>query len=119
MANRTPGEPAVIQALQSVAKYPESKDFVETMSRSLPGLQTLLDAPLQPEGCMSTRTSQSPVPSTTTQRALLSFSMLSPVSGEEPGRKRVSPHELSQRRAQVIAQPVVLPLTNESICHDQ
>ena len=41
MANRTPGEQAVIQGLQAVANYPESKNFVETMLRSLPGLQTL------------------------------------------------------------------------------
>ena len=54
MANRTPNEQAVIQALQAVANYPESRDFVEFMSRSLPGLQTLLDASLQPEGCKST-----------------------------------------------------------------
>ena len=65
------------------------------MSRSLPDLQTLLDAPLQREGCMSRRTIQSPGQSTTTQRALSPISMLSPVSDEEPGLKRISPHELA------------------------
>ena len=31
MSHRTPSEQAVIQALQAVANYPESKEFVETM----------------------------------------------------------------------------------------
>ena len=52
MAHRTPGEKAVIQALQALANYLESRNFVETVSRILPVLQTLLDAPLQPESCM-------------------------------------------------------------------
>ena len=38
MANRTPREQAVIQALQAVANYPESRGFVETVSRCLSGL---------------------------------------------------------------------------------
>ena len=95
MAKRTPGEQAVIQALQAVANYPESRNLVKTVSRSLPGLQTLLDASVQPEGCMSTRTSQGQGPSTTTQRAVSPISMLSPVSDEEPGRQKISPHELA------------------------
>ena len=32
MSHRTPCEQAVIQALQAVANYPESRDFVETVS---------------------------------------------------------------------------------------
>ena len=32
MSHRTPSEQAVIQALQAVANYPESRDFVETIS---------------------------------------------------------------------------------------
>ena len=42
MSHRTPSEQAVTQALQAVANYPESRDFVETFSRQMPGLQTLL-----------------------------------------------------------------------------
>ena len=33
MSHRTPSEPAVIQALQAVANYPDSRDFVENVSR--------------------------------------------------------------------------------------
>ena len=43
MANRTPSEQAVIHDLQAVANYPESRGFVETVIRTLPGLQILLD----------------------------------------------------------------------------
>ena len=42
MSHRTPSEQAVIQALQAVANYPESREFVETVSRQIPGLQNLL-----------------------------------------------------------------------------
>ena len=49
MSHRTPSELAVIQALQAVANYPESRDFVETVSRQMPGLQNLLGTTGQPE----------------------------------------------------------------------
>ena len=52
IATRTPSEQAVTQALQAVAIYQESRDVVELMSRTLYGLQTLLDVPLQLESCM-------------------------------------------------------------------
>ena len=45
MPHRTPSEQAVIQARQAVANYPESREFVKTMSKKLPGLQNLLEAP--------------------------------------------------------------------------
>ena len=51
-SNQTPGEHPVIASLQAVATYPESSSSVETVSRTLPGLQTLLDTPVQPESCM-------------------------------------------------------------------
>ena len=90
MENRTPSEQAVIQALQTVTNHPKSGDFVEKMSRILPGLQTLLDVLLQPEGGMLA--SQGPRPSTEAPSALSPVSMLSPIS-EEPGRKRTSSHD--------------------------
>ena len=52
MANRTPSEYAVIKALHAVAYHPEPRDFAESMLRTLRSLQTLLDVPLHPEGCM-------------------------------------------------------------------
>ena len=39
MSQRTPSEQADIQALQAVANYPESREFVKTMSKQLRGLQ--------------------------------------------------------------------------------
>ena len=103
MSHRTPSEQAVIQALQAVANYPESRDFVETVSRQMPGLQNLLGSRGQQEGCLTTREGQGPstdplTPSTTAtrNRAPSSKPGLSPVSDEELGRKRASPHELAQ-----------------------
>ena len=74
ISHRKPSEQAVIQALQAVANYPESREFVKTMSKQLPGLQN------------------TPGPSTTRTRAPSPISRLSPVSDEELGRKRTSPH---------------------------
>ena len=85
MSHRTPSEQAVIQALQAVANYPESREFVKTMSKQLPGLQNLLEAPGQGTS------SNTPGPSTTRTRAPSPISGLSPVSDEELGRKRTSP----------------------------
>ena len=105
MSHRTPSEQAVIQALQAVANYPESRDFVETVSRQMPGLQNLLGSrgQQQQEGCLTTREGQGPstdpfTPGTsaTRNRAPSPIPGLSPVSDEELGRKRASPHELAQ-----------------------
>ena len=98
MANRTPSEQAVVQDLQAVANYPESRDFVETVSRTLSGLQTLLDVPLQPKSCMSSR--QSPGPRTAAPGALPPVSTLSPISEEAPGRETTSPYELAGAMSQ-------------------
>ena len=86
MSHRTPSEQAVIQALQAVANYPESREFVKTMSKQLPSLQNLLEAP----GLGTS--SNTPGPSTTKTRAPSPISGLSPVSDEELGRKRTPPH---------------------------
>ena len=60
ISHRTPSEQAVIQALQPVANYPESRDFVETVSRQMPGLQNHLGSRGQPERCLTTREGQGP-----------------------------------------------------------
>ena len=83
----------MIQALQAVASYPESRDFLLTVSRTLPGLQKLLDVPLQPDG-QNSFASQGPRPSTADPSALSPVSTRLPISDEEPGRKRTSPHEV-------------------------
>ena len=66
MFHSTFSEQAVIQALQAVANYPESSDFVETVSRQMPGLQNLLGDTGQPEGCLVTRRKQGPSTNPTT-----------------------------------------------------
>ena len=102
MSHRTPSEQAVIQALQVVANYPESRDFVETVSRQMPGLPNLQGSRGQQEGCLTTREGQGPstdplTPGTsaTRNRAPSPIPGLSPLSDEELGRKRASPHELA------------------------
>ena len=60
MSHRTPSAQAVIQALQAVANYPESRDFVETVSRQMPGLQNRLGTRGQRERCLTTREGQGP-----------------------------------------------------------
>ena len=103
MSHRTPSEQAVILASQAVANYLESRDFVETLSRQMPGLQNLLGTRGQQEGCLTTREGQgpstdplTPSSSATRNRAPSPIPGLSPVSDEELGRKRASPHELTQ-----------------------
>ena len=102
MSHRTPSEQALIQALQTVANYSESRDFVETVSRQMPSLQNLLGATGQPEGCLVTRGSQGQSTNPTTgtsatrHRAPSPIPGLSPVSDEELGRKTASPDELAQ-----------------------
>ena len=103
MSHRTPREQAMIQALQAVANYAESRDFVETVSRQMPGLQNLLGTTGQPEGCLVTRENEGLSTNSTTlgtsatrHRDTFPIPGLSPVSDEELGRKRASPHELAQ-----------------------
>ena len=104
MSHRTPSEQAVFQALQAVANYPESRDFVETVSRRMPGLQNLLGAAGQPESCLVTRENQglgidptTPGSSATRHRVPSPIPGLSPVSDEE--LRRVWPQKSLAPRA--------------------
>ena len=103
MSHRTPSEQAVIQALQAVANYPQSREFIATVSRQMPGLQNLQGTTGQPECCLATRESRglstdpiTPGTSTTRNRVPSPIPGLSPVSDEELGRKSALPHELTQ-----------------------
>ena len=51
LAGRSTGEQAVIVALQAVANYPNSSDFVRAVEQRIPGLATYLQAAAQPSGC--------------------------------------------------------------------
>ena len=103
MSHRIPSEQAGLQALQAVANYPESRDFVDTVSRQIPGLQNLLGATPEPEVCLVTREHQGQSTNPTTSctsapshQAPSPIPGLSPVFDEELGRKRASPHALAQ-----------------------
>ena len=88
MSNSTPVEQAVIAELPAVTNYPESRDFVQSISRTLHELQTLFETPVQSESCMLA-TSKSQAHCTLVDRAL------SPLSDEYSGRKQASTHEES------------------------
>ena len=81
----------MIAALQAVVNYPESRSFVETVSCTLPGLQTLLDTPVQPAGCVLT-TNQCQGFSMMAPRPL---SHVSDEADEELGRKRPTSPEVA------------------------
>ena len=51
LTGRSTGEQAVIVALQAVANYPNSSDFVRAVEQRIPGLATYLQAAAQPSGC--------------------------------------------------------------------
>ena len=51
LTGRSTGEQAVIVALQAVANYPNSSDFVRAVEQRVPGLATYLQAAAQPSGC--------------------------------------------------------------------
>ena len=51
LTGRSTGEQAVIVALQAVANYPNSSDFVRAVEQRIPGLATYLQAAAQLSGC--------------------------------------------------------------------
>ena len=97
LIGRSTGEQAVIVALQAVANYPNSSDFVRAVEQRIPGLANYLQAAAQPLGCetptalaetasMDTETIAGPSSSTTAAPSG------STATGprEEAGRKRVT-----------------------------
>ena len=52
MSNCTPGEQAVLAVIQAVANNSELRDLAQAVTRTLPGLQTLLETPKQPTSSM-------------------------------------------------------------------
>ena len=57
LTGRSPSEQAVGVALQAVANYPKSSDFVRAVQQRVPGLAAYLQAAAQPSGCESSATS--------------------------------------------------------------
>ena len=51
LIGRSTSEQAVIVALQAVANYPDSSDFVRAVEQRIPGLTTYLKAAAPPAGC--------------------------------------------------------------------
>ena len=89
LTGRSPSEQAVIVALQVVANYPESSDFVRAAQQRVPGLAEYLQAAAQPSGCEPT-TVQTEAPSMDTDARQNSARALPESSSEEAGRKRLT-----------------------------
>ena len=97
LIGRSTGEQAVIVALQAVANYPNSSDFVRAVEQRIPGLAGYLQAVAQPSGCKThttlTETSSMDVetiagPSGSTMAGPSGSATTGP--REEAGRKRVT-----------------------------
>ena len=109
MSHRTPSEQAVIQALQAVANYPESREFVKTMTEQLPGLQNLLEdlvqAPVQIHLALALLGLEPPHPSQDCHPSRMKSWVVS-----EP--RHMGNH---QQSVPPIIQQVALPRTNASM----
>ena len=89
LTGRSTSEQAVIVALQAVANYPNSSDFVRAVEQRIPGLATYLQAAAQPSGCDP--------PATLVETASMGAEIPAGPSGsdmagprEEAGRKRLT-----------------------------
>ena len=89
LTGRSTGEQAVIVALQAVANYPNSSDFVRALEQRIPGLATYLQAAAQPSGCNP--------PTSLVETASMDVEVPAGPSGsaaagsrEEAGRKRLT-----------------------------
>ena len=97
LIGRSTGEQAVIVALQAVANYPNSSDFVRAVEQRNPGLANYLQAAAQPSGCETPTTLAETASMDTETIAGPSSSTTAAPSGsiatgprEEAGRKRVT-----------------------------
>ena len=97
LIGRSTGKQAVIVALQAVANYPNSSDFVRAVEQRIPGLANYLQAAAQPSGCETTSTPAETAstdtetiagPSSSTTAAPSSSTATGP--REDAGRKRVT-----------------------------
>ena len=85
LVGRSTSEQAVIVALQAVANYPNSSDFVRAVEQRIPGLANYLQAAAQPSGCNTP-------PTTLVETDQVAGPSGSAVAGprEESGRKRLT-----------------------------
>ena len=97
LIGRSTGEQAVIVALQAVANYPNSSDFVRAVKQRIPGLANYLQAAAQPLGCETPTTLTDTAPMDAETIAGPSGSTTAGPNGstttgprEEAGRKRVT-----------------------------
>ena len=89
LTGRITSEQAVIVALQAVANYPDSSDFVRAVEQRIPGLAAYLQAAAQPSGCDRPATL---VETTSMDAEIAAAPSGSAVAGpsEEAGRKQLT-----------------------------
>ena len=90
-------------ALQAVANYPNSSDFVRAVEQRIPGLAEYLQAAAQPSGCET--------PTTLTDTASMDAETMAGPSGsamtgqrEEAGRKRVTGESAAAARTGLVTE---------------
>ena len=125
LIGRSTGEQAVIVALQAVANYPYSSDFVRAVEKRIPGLANYLQAAAQPSGCET--------PTTLTDTASMDAETIAGPRGSttagpngsamtgaraEAGRKRVTGESAAAARTGSVTeiQPVVPLRTSVQMC---
>ena len=96
LTGRSTSEQAVTVALQAVANYPNSTDFVRAVEQRIPGLATYLRAAAQPAGC------DPPAPLVETASMDMEIvagpsnsASAAPGTREEAGRKRLTEETVS------------------------
>ena len=93
LTGRSPGEQAVIVALQAVANYPDHNEFIHAVGQRIPGLaEYLQNAAAQPSGCEPANvTARSQTEAVSMEETAMAGPSGSAVAGpsEESGRKRL------------------------------
>ena len=98
LTGRSTSEQAVIVALQAVANYPNSSDFVRAVEQRIPGLAHYLQAAAQPSGCVTPPTTLAETVSMEAETT--AGPSTSAIAGprEESGRKRLTEESIVATR---------------------
>ena len=98
LIGRSASEQAVIVALQAVANYPNSSDFVRAVEQRIPGLAHYLQAAAQPSGCVTPPTTLAEAVSMEAETTAGPSTSAMTYPREETGRKRLTEENIVATR---------------------
>ena len=98
LIGRSASEQAVIVALQAVANYPNSSDFVRAVEQRIPGLAHYLQAAAQPSGCVTPPTTLAEAVSMEAETTAGPSTGAITYPREETGRKRLTEENIVATR---------------------